>query len=477
MGQGHALVELGRGALITLFAEPAGAGKARQAPAVVPVQAELLAPLFAVSFLRRRQQRQRQTVGVEGFVGVELAIGRGRIQRQRRRQRPLHQTRHAPDLAVQTQALAAVEGGARRQGRALPRRTTAQNRARRRVGGIIGDGLERGAGGGVGLIVGDQVGAQIVGRGPGARQAEGLGLDAVVVLAAQQVLDRAVARLHPRGQAQSRRLADRGVHEALDRAIAEVAGLGPHLGVELARTGAVLHQIDRPDQGAATIEGRLRPLGDLDPLQIEQLDIGAARLGDRHPVLKHGNARLGRGRARVRGDAAHHKARIIRRLVLHQEARHEGRQLFELLNAQVLEELAAIGCQGEGHLDGVLRTQLGGDDDVVHRRDVVLGRALRLGRAARHQAQHRRARQQASLVRHGFRHHIPLEAMGGGVVGVSVGPATPTQIHSEADASIQRPLLRGQTIFISREWKARTSRAQTAPYSHSMVPGGLDVTS
>ncbi|MNU99086.1 hypothetical protein D3C71_892100 [compost metagenome] len=189
LGQGDALVELGRGALITLFAEPAGAGKARQAPAVVPVQAELLAPLFAVSFLRRRQQRQRQTIGVEGLVGIELAIGRGRVQRQRRRQRPLHQTRHAPDLAVQTQALAAVEGGARRQGRDLPRRTTAQNRARRRVGGIIGDGLERGAGRGVSLIVGDQVGAQIVRRRPGAGQAEGLGLDAVVILAAQQVLD------------------------------------------------------------------------------------------------------------------------------------------------------------------------------------------------------------------------------------------------------------------------------------------------
>ncbi|MNS32789.1 hypothetical protein D3C72_648840 [compost metagenome] len=82
LGQGDAFIELGRGALVALLAEPAGPGEARQAPATVPVQAELLAPLLAIGFFRRRQQRQRQTVGVEGFIGVELAIGRGRVQRQ-----------------------------------------------------------------------------------------------------------------------------------------------------------------------------------------------------------------------------------------------------------------------------------------------------------------------------------------------------------------------------------------------------------
>ena len=263
---------------------------------------------------------------------------------------------------------------------------------------MIGDGLERRRRGVIDLIVGDQVERQVFGRRPGARQAHGLRLDGVVVLAAQQVLDRAVAGLHPRGQTQGARLAQRGVHKALDGAIIHVPRFDASGGVEPAEAGAVLHQVDRADQGAAAIQGRLRPLGHLDPLHVEQLDIGAARLRDRHPVLIDGHARLGRGGARVRGDAAHHKARIVRRLVLHQKAGHEGRQLVELLHAQAFEEGAAVGRQGEGHLDRILGAQLGGHDDVVHggRR---FGRRCRLGVGgpSRHQTRDGDARQKSPL--------------------------------------------------------------------------------
>ena len=256
--------------------EPAGADEAAEASAVAVTQAQVLAPLFAIGVFGCGQDRQGHAVGVKGLVVLELAIGRGRVQTQRRTQVEAGQPRHAPDLPVQTQSLAAVKGRARRQGSAVPRILAAQHCARRRVGGEIGDGLERRAGRLVRLIVGDHVEPHRLRRRPCARQAEGLGFDGVVVVAAQQILDEAVARLHARGQTQARRLADRQIHRPLDHAIAFIADLGLGIGFGAADAGAVLDQIHRADQGAATVQGRLRPLGDLDPLHVEQFDIGAA---------------------------------------------------------------------------------------------------------------------------------------------------------------------------------------------------------
>ncbi len=143
----------------------------------------------------------------------------------------------------------------------------------------------------------------------------------------------------------------------------------------------------------------MRPLGHFDAFQIEQFDIGAARFRNRHTVLINRHARLGGGCARVRGDAAHHKARIVRRLVLHEEARHEARKLFELLNAKILQELAVIGGQRKGNLDRILRAQLGRDNNLAK-----IGRAILTAigdlvskRLTRTERQGRRPRQQHCL--------------------------------------------------------------------------------
>ena len=73
-------------------------------------------------------------------------------------------------------------------------------------------------------------------------------------------------------------------------------------------------------------------------------------------------------------------AGIVRRLVLDREAGREAREVLEILDAEVVEELAVVGGQRERHLDRPLLAQLGGDDDLI----LVLGRRRRrrLGRSS-----------------------------------------------------------------------------------------------
>jgi hypothetical protein len=187
----------------------------------------------------------------------------------------------------------------------------------------------------VGLVVEDQVGVEPVGRGPAERQAGRAGVGRAQVAAAQHVRDRAVTLLVAAGETYGEGVAERHVGHALEQAVAVVAQLGAHAPVQRLRVGLVLDDVDRADHRAAPEQGRLRALGHLDALVVEQLDIRAARLGDRHAVLEHRDARLDRGLAAVGGDAAHHEARVVGRLVLDLEAGHEGRQLVEVLHAQL----------------------------------------------------------------------------------------------------------------------------------------------
>ena len=379
LGQGQTFVDLDRRGRLVLFAEIAGADEARQGAAIVPVHAELLAPLLAVGDADAGQDRQGDAVRVEGLGRLEGAIGADRVQGQAVRQVIADQTGHAPDFAVDAQFAAARDVRPRRQGGGGARiAVRAQDRARVRILRVVIDRAEADARGRVLLVVGDHIDAQGVGRLEGGQGAEGLGIDAVVVATVQQVLDIAVAGLHAGGEAEGGRVADRRVQHQLDHAVVVGADGGAALGGEAVEIGLGLDHIDRADQGAAAVQGRLRTLGDLDPVDIEQFDEGARRARDGDAVLVDRHARLIGGAGRVRGQAADHEARVVRRLVLHQQAGHEGRQFLEVLNAEPVQELAAVGGQGERDLDRVLGAQLGGDDHLFQLGRLV-GRHLGVG--------------------------------------------------------------------------------------------------
>ena len=132
----------------------------------------------------------------------------------------------------------------------------------------------------------------------------------------------------------------------------------------------------------------MRPARHLDPLEIEQFDEGAARLGDRDPSSIDRHPRLVERFAAVRGHAAHHEAGIVGRLVLDVEARHVTGDLLEIVQPEIVDELAVERGQRDRHVDDALLTKLGGDDHVLFvgalgRRGDVLGRVrARAGVAA-----------------------------------------------------------------------------------------------
>jgi hypothetical protein len=161
---------------------------------------------------------------------------------------------------------------------------------------------------------------------------------------------------------------------SLSGTLAIPSQLGADAPVQGLRVGLVLDDVDRADQRAAAEQGRLRALGHFDTLDVEQFDVRAARLGDRHAVLEHRHARLGRGLAAVGGDAAHHEAGVVGRLVLDLEAGHEAGKPVELLHAQLVEHAARIGGQGDRHVERLLFALLGGDEQFL---DLIGGRGVR----------------------------------------------------------------------------------------------------
>ncbi|RZJ39439.1 MAG: TonB-dependent receptor, partial [Brevundimonas sp.] len=179
----------------------------------------------AIRFATRMKTREgyiENLLGVEHLIGVEAAVGGGRSQGQAVGEIQTADAGHAPDFAVQTEGLAAVDVCARRQGRAFPGLGGSKHGAGVGVLRRIGQRLEGGAGRVVVLVVGDQVEAEALGRLDGARQAEGLGVETIVVLAAEQVLDIALAGLHAGGEADGGAVADGGVHHQLAHPVVQV---------------------------------------------------------------------------------------------------------------------------------------------------------------------------------------------------------------------------------------------------------------
>ncbi len=94
--------------------------------------------------------------------------------------------------------------------------------------------------------------------------------------------------------------------------------------------------LHRADQRAAPVERRLRALGHFDPLHVEQLDIGAARLEIDTPSWK--TETRGSLKALPRSDVMPRitKPGLFGRLVLHVEAGHELAEPVELGDAQIV---------------------------------------------------------------------------------------------------------------------------------------------
>ena len=370
-GQRHALVKLRRHPLRALFVEIARAQEGGDR-AILVGQAEFLAGLHAARILGRRQHRQRNAVRVENLQRVEPAEGGGGGEAEAIVQLQRRDAGDAPDLPVQPQRLAPFEPRARRERRAAVAAAVPDHRARHGIGRVVGDRFEPGAVRAVLLIIADQVEAEVALFAVEAA-ADRLGVDRVEVRAAQQIFDIAVALADAAGQAHRHAFADRRIdHRLAQPAVIIAVGDAPRRR-EAGRVRLVLHDVDRADQRAAPVERRLRPLGDLDPLDVEQLDIGAARLGDGDAVLEDGDARLVGRRAAVRRDAAHDEAGIVGRLVLHLEARHEAREGVEFIEAEAVELLGPRDAQRHRHVDRILFAQLRGDDDRIARIGLRLG--------------------------------------------------------------------------------------------------------
>ena len=365
-GGEDALIVLERDGLGSIFMEIADPGEGGQALAAFIVDAEFLAVLVAARILRKDEERQGEAVRIEHFQGLEAPERADRGQPQRVADPVVHQTGDAPGGPLQAEVATARKAVAAREGRAGVPAQVAQHPACQGVGGKIGQRLEGRPRRIVLFVVEDQVGLEPVARAPLHNGAIGGRIGGVEVAAAQQIVDKAVARLDAARKADGEGGAQGHVHHRLEAAIVEVSDLELRRRGEAAGVRLVLDDVDGADQGAAPEQGRLRPLGDFDPGVVEQLDVRAARLGDGHPVLEDRHARLDRGAAVIRGDAAHDKAGIVGRLVLDLEARDEKGEFLELLHADIVQEVAGIGGQGDRHLEGALLALLGRDDQFLN---------------------------------------------------------------------------------------------------------------
>ena len=179
-----------------------------------------------------------------------------------------------------------------------------------------------------------------------------------------RVVDIAVPHARHAGEAQAVTVGEAQVHMTASFALAFIAEADFRRGREFI-LGLVLDDVDAADQRAPAEQGRLRPLGHLDALNVEQFDIGAARTGDGDTVLEHGHPGFRGCFATVRGDAADRVAGIVRALLLHDQARREGGEVLEIGDIEIVQQGFIKGRQIDRHISDGLFAELGRDRDHV----------------------------------------------------------------------------------------------------------------
>ena len=123
---------------------------------------------------------------------------------------------------------------------------------------------------------------------------------------------------------------------------------------------------DRTDLGAASEERLLRPLENLDAVDIVKFHDRAARPAERDAVEEDGDTRIFVCRAAVGRDASDREARVIGTLRRDLESGHEGREIVESLDPVDVEKLRAIGGDRDRHREDRFLALLRSDDDLLH---------------------------------------------------------------------------------------------------------------
>ncbi|MDZ7783222.1 MAG: hypothetical protein U5K56_09970 [Halioglobus sp.] len=368
----HALVALDRRPLEAVLLEHAGADEPGPARAVVVVGPQFHAPLVSLGILHRLEQVGPTAVGIEYFVGIELAVvvdvrqAPGLVQVVGQRERI------ALDFAFQAQASAEKLRGARADRSQLG----LVERGRVSPGGGQYGALEGGARRRIFLVLQYRLDQQVV---HGARiedQAGGEGVLSLQVLCVPspgahglagtvQVLDVAVALFVDDGQTRAQCVAhQRARDHAAEAPLVEVAEAGGGLALEFVGR-FVGDDADRSDAGGGAEQRGLGTLDDLDAIDVEQFHSGAPGARDVDAVLVDGHPGLTLRAAGVGGDAADDEGGIVGALLLHHQAGHEGGQPVEALDAQALEKVLVVGGDRQRHIGGGLRPFLCGDDHLL----------------------------------------------------------------------------------------------------------------
>jgi hypothetical protein len=209
------------------------------------------------------------------------------------------------------------------------------------------------------------------------RQTIGLTIDAVVG-SALCVLKEAVSLPLQGAEPQTKTIADGDVDDGLQQTLTMVADA--RLGFQ--PEGVARHLLENGNaaiQSRAAVQSRLRPLLDLDAVDVEHLAVGGSDLGDRNPVLEQRHARFSRRRGIVRRDASQRDARQQTVLKLdHQSRRHLG-DTVQFGRPQALQRRAVIGADRHRHFRDSLRALLRRHDDLPDfRSGLGNGQCLRL---------------------------------------------------------------------------------------------------
>ncbi len=200
-------------------------------------------------------------------------------------------------------------------------------------------------------------------------------------------------------QAQGQGVGDRAGNRALElhQVIVAIGRRGPRTEL-LARTTG--HQLHGAANGVLAVEGALRTTQDLDPLQVQQIELAAPDTAVIDVVDIDADGRVeGLQGVRLAHAADVDIGRVRRTPALDQvQVRHRALQVRDLLRARALQRLAAEGREGQRGLLGRFLGAAGGDDDVLDARGrlCVLSASI-LGIGGRGDRAHGGARQQGGL--------------------------------------------------------------------------------
>ena len=166
------------------------------------------------------------------------------------------------------------------------------------------------------------------------------------------------------GAIEERQVADDGIVAVWAASACPGSGYGAAQFTVL-EVGAAGENVDDAADGAGAVEGALGPSQNLDPVNVDQLEVRIGRaVGDRRLIQIEGHGRLGQAGEGAVGHPAKQDLVTARTQVGHGHPGRQGGHGAEIVGAGEVELAAGYGCNGGGHALGEVAAARRGHDNV-----------------------------------------------------------------------------------------------------------------